>query len=101
MPVFFGAGAVFPFSGFCQLSGTKVVPVLRLGAAAVLSGTGGTTVKPPHMGHGISHTEYCSSYSRACLQCEHSNLIWLIKLPFLMRCIIIETAESSSFFSMA
>ena len=37
MPVFFGNGAAFPFSGFRQLSGTKVIPDL-VGDDAAFSG---------------------------------------------------------------
>ena len=83
--------------GFRQLSGTEVMPVL-FEDAAIFPATGGTTVRQPHRGHGISHPAYSSSYSKACWQCEQLNLIWLITSPFPKAWIIRDTAEMSGFF---
>jgi hypothetical protein len=97
MPDFCRGGAVFPASGFGQLSGTEVMPVF-FGDAAIFPATGGTAVKPWHTGHEISLPADSSSHARRCPQWEQLNLIRLIKLPFLMGYIISETAQSSSFF---
>jgi hypothetical protein len=80
-----GGGQVSRFSvpaeaggGVRQLSGTKVMPDFCT-AGAAFPGTGGTTVRPLQVGHGICRPEYCSSHSRCCPQWEQLNLNWLIK----------------------